>query len=82
MDDRNAENYLEPILGEESGSFLKLRTIPIFSFHIVVSTVISMIGVILAVAWPPEERCHAYFIMMYLRVAFWIITFVRRRGLC
>lgn len=41
-----------------------------------ISTVISFIGIVLAFAWAEDKRCEAYFIMLYLRATFWVITFV------
>ena len=70
------DQFFEPILGEQNTNFRKLKTIPVFSLHLLVSTLISLTGVILAASWPPERRCKAYFIMMYLRAGFWILTFV------
>lgn len=37
-----------------------------------------MVGIILAATWPDRKRCEAYFIMLYCRGIFWIITFVNR----
>lgn len=72
MDDQ----FFEPILGEQNNGFRKLKTIPAFSLHLLCSCLISLIGIILAAAWAPERRCHAYYVMMYLRVGFWTLTFV------
>lgn len=78
MDGSGADQFFEPILGERNANFRKLKTIPVFSVHLLISTLISLVGVILAAAWPTERRCQAYFVMMYLRVAFWVVTFVSR----
>lgn len=70
------DQFFEPILGEQNANFRKLNTIPAFSVHLLISTLISLVGILLAAASPPEHRCHAYFIMMYLRAGFWVVTFV------
>lgn len=46
------------------------------SFHLVISSCISLTGIILAATWADNQRCEAYFIMLYLRAAFWLITYV------
>uniref|UniRef100_A0A1B0D9F0 Uncharacterized protein n=3 Tax=Phlebotomus papatasi TaxID=29031 RepID=A0A1B0D9F0_PHLPP len=67
---------LEPVLGEENGNdnFRPLKTIPVFSFHLLVSTMISFIGVGMAIVFPENKRCEAYFLMLYLRAIFWVVT--------
>lgn len=47
------------------------------SFHLLISSIISLVGIGLAACWKDDKRCEAYFIMLYLRAAFWILTFVR-----
>lgn len=44
------------------------------SFHLLISTLISIVGIILAAVFPDSDRCKAYFIMIYLRVGFFAIT--------
>lgn len=71
------QELLNPVLASnDEGAFKKLQTIPWVSVHILVSVTISLIGILLAAAWPIEKRCEAYFIMMYLRASFWLITFI------
>lgn len=68
---------MDPILASNAdGAFKPLKTIPAFGIHLLISTVISFVGILLAAAWPDEKRCEAYFIMLYLRAAFWVITFL------
>uniref|UniRef100_A0A2M4ALM1 Transmembrane protein 192 n=1 Tax=Anopheles triannulatus TaxID=58253 RepID=A0A2M4ALM1_9DIPT len=67
----------EPILAtQENGDFDPLYTAPVFSFHLLISSIISITGIALAATWDDSKRCEAYFIMMYLRVAFWILTYL------
>lgn len=74
-DDR--QNLCDPVLSVESNNrFEPLKTVPAFTLHNAISILISLIGVVLAYFWRDEERCEAYFIMLYLRIAFWVITFV------
>lgn len=46
------------------------------SFHLMISSCISLTGIILAATWQDSQRCEAYFIMLYMRAAFWLITYV------
>ncbi|XP_054084507.1 transmembrane protein 192 isoform X1 [Zeugodacus cucurbitae] len=73
----DTEELLDPVLSSNTdGTFKSLKTIPAFSIHLLISTVISFIGIVLAFAWPEDKRCEAYFIMLYLRATFWVITFL------
>lgn len=75
MDDSNT--MLEPILAaDDNDGFRPLRTVPAFSFHLLISSCISLTGIILAATWEDNQRCEAYFIMLYLRAAFWLITYI------
>lgn len=68
---------LDPILAtEDDDGFRPLRTVPAFSIHLLVSSCISLTGIILAATWEDSRRCEAYFIMLYLRAAFWIFTYL------
>lgn len=40
----------------------------------------SVPGWIMHFTWPMEKRCTAYFIMLYLRIFFWFITFLFEHG--
>lgn len=74
---RMEDGQLDPILAtEDDDGFRKLKTVPAFSFHLLISTCISLTGVILAATWADSRRCEAYFIMLYMRAAFWLITFL------
>ncbi|XP_037944689.1 transmembrane protein 192 [Teleopsis dalmanni] len=71
------QSLVDPVLStNDTGTFKPLKTIPAFSIHLFISTIISFVGILLAAVWPPEKRCEAYFIMLYLRATFWVITFV------
>lgn len=75
MDD--SRTMLDPILAtEDDDGFRPLRTVPAFSFHLLVSSCISLTGIFLAATWEDSRRCEAYFIMLYLRAAFWIVTYL------
>lgn len=68
---------LDPVLMSTSDNSCKpLKTIPAFSIHLLISTAISFLGVMLAASSPPEKRCQAYFTMLYMRAAFWVITYL------
>uniref|UniRef100_A0A1B0BF62 Transmembrane protein 192 n=1 Tax=Glossina palpalis gambiensis TaxID=67801 RepID=A0A1B0BF62_9MUSC len=67
----------EPILAtSRDDSFKKLKTIPIFSIHLAISSTISLVSIILTVQLPEEKHNEAYFVMASLRAAFWLITFL------
>jgi len=70
------DEFLEPILAEDEQHFKPLNTVFHFSFHLLISSVISLTGIVLASCSTDDKRCEAYFIMLYLRVAFWIITLI------
>lgn len=75
MDD--SHTMLDPILAtEDDDGFRPLKTVPAFSLHLVISSCISLTGIILAATWDDSKRCEAYFIMLYLRAAFWLITYL------
>ncbi|XP_037806405.1 transmembrane protein 192 [Lucilia sericata] len=68
---------VEPILSSGgNGNFKKLNTIAAYSIHLVVSVIISFVGILLSALWSEEKRGEAYFIMTCLRVAFWLLTFL------
>lgn len=76
MDD-DRQRIIEPVLSTDSqNEGAKLKTVPHFSFHLFISTAISFVGIVLAACWKDSDRCKGYFIMLYLRAAFWIITFL------
>ncbi|XP_064550462.1 transmembrane protein 192 [Drosophila montana] len=73
---QDTDDLLDPVLfSDDNGSF-KLKTVPAFSIHLLISTVISCVGIGLGALWPEDRRCDAYFIMLYLRATFWVITFI------
>ncbi|XP_036329835.1 transmembrane protein 192 isoform X2 [Rhagoletis pomonella] len=73
----DTQELIDPVLSSNSdGSFKALKTIPAFSIHLLISAIISFVGILLAAVWPEDKRCEAYFIMLYLRATFWVITFL------
>ncbi|ALC45725.1 CG7523 [Drosophila busckii] len=73
---QDTDELLDPVLFSNDNGAFKLKTVPAFSIHLLISTVISIVGIALAAQWPEERRCEAYFIMLYLRATFWGITFL------
>lgn len=59
-------------LHDDSKTFLSL----LYSIHLLISTIISIVGIVLATSWPESKRCEAYFIMLYLRGCFYVITWI------
>ncbi|XP_068155863.1 transmembrane protein 192 [Drosophila tropicalis] len=72
----DTDELLDPVLFSNSTSGYKLKTVPAFSLHLFISTAISAVGIALAVLMPEDKRCDAYFIMLYLRATFWVITYI------
>lgn len=66
-------HFLAPITAINIHAHIVLN---VFSLHLLISTIISLVGIIMAIDWENEKRCEAYFIMLYLRGVFWVITFV------
>lgn len=76
-ENNGGEDDRQPVLvADNTAQFIPLKTSPIFSLHLLISIIISFTGILLAAIWPDEDRCEAYFIMLYLRVMFWIITLI------
>ncbi|EDV93785.1 transmembrane protein 192 [Drosophila grimshawi] len=73
---QDTDELLDPVLVSDNNGPYKLKTVPAFSIHLLISTVISSVGIGLAVGFPADRRCEAYFIMLYLRATFWVITFL------
>lgn len=46
------------------------------SIHLLISTLISCVGILMASCWPDDKKCTAYFVMLYLRGAFWFVTLI------
>lgn len=72
----DTDELLDPVLFSDDNGSYKLKTVPAFSIHLLISTVISFVGIGLAALFPEDRRCEAYFIMLYLRATFWVITFI------
>ncbi|KAH8272045.1 hypothetical protein KR018_011214 [Drosophila ironensis] len=72
----DTDQLLDPVLFSNDNGSYKLKTVPAFSLHLLISTIISIVGIVLAAGFPEEKRCDAYFIMLYLRASFWVITFL------
>jgi len=73
MDDRE---YLQPIL-ESYGIFRPLKTIPLFSIHLICALSIEIAAIVLAALKPNEAtKCAEYFYLIYAHVALWFLTLV------
>jgi len=74
MDD---EQIFDSILAtENSYNFKSLKTIPVSSAHMVISIAISVIGAFLAFVWQSDTQCEEYFIILYIRCVYWVLTFL------
>ncbi|XP_030373775.1 transmembrane protein 192 [Scaptodrosophila lebanonensis] len=77
MQNQDTAPLMDPVLfSDDGGTFKPLKTVPAFSIHLLISTIISIVGICLAATWEPEKRCDAYFVMLYLRATFWVITYL------
>lgn len=60
------------------GTFRAGLMVAIFSLHWFVSGAIFLTGLILTLAPPSQDHaCHLYFIIVYLRAAYWIATYIQ-----
>lgn len=55
---------------------LNLTTIHLAGLHLLLSMSIFIAGIYLELQWLTEENCQTYFVMIYLRMVFWVATFV------
>ncbi|XP_050072243.1 uncharacterized protein LOC126560124 [Anopheles maculipalpis] len=76
----NSKLYSPPSLMDRSGRFRPVFAICMFSIHLFFAIVIVVIGTIgSTLSWPNTERDDAssvYFIIIYLRIAYWLVTYV------
>lgn len=73
MDERQ---LLHPIEDSES-RFKQLRTVPIFTVHLLATLALEITAIVYAILHPePNGKCREYFILIYLHVAFWFLTLV------
>ncbi|XP_050305765.1 transmembrane protein 192 isoform X2 [Anthonomus grandis grandis] len=72
----NDQELLQPIL-ESFGGFKKVQTVPLFTFHIFFTLVLDIVAIVYAAIHPDDSsKCREYFIIIYLHVALWIITYI------
>lgn len=73
MDDRE---QLQPIL-DSFGEFKKIQTVPLFGLHLLFTLVLDIVAIVYAVTHSDvNSRCREYFIIIYIHVALWFLTFV------
>ncbi|XP_060532095.1 transmembrane protein 192 [Cylas formicarius] len=66
--------HLQPIL-DSYGVFKPIKTIPIFSFHLMFTFVLNIIAIVYSVLHPDEKsKCREYFIIIYIHIALWFLT--------
>ncbi|ENN78249.1 hypothetical protein HUJ04_004386 [Dendroctonus ponderosae] len=64
-------------LWDSFGGFQEVPTVPLFSFHLLVTLILDIVAIVYAVVHPDAgSKCREYFIIIYLHVALWIITFI------
>lgn len=71
---RNAELNSGNSQEKKENYSLHLSTIHLAGLHLLLSMSTFIMSVYLETQWLTEENCRAYFIMVYIRLAFWIIT--------
>lgn len=73
MEDRE---QLLPIL-DSCGVFEPLYTHKLFSVHLLFTFILDVVAIVYAVRHPDENsKCKEYFLILYLHVAYWFITYV------
>lgn len=73
MEDRQ---LLQPIL-DSYGIFKPLKTISLFSFHLLFTVVLDIVAIVYAIKHPDENsKCREYFIIIYLHIGLWFFTLV------
>lgn len=55
---------------------VSLDTIPLAGVHLLLSLSIFGAGALLELKWTKDIDCNVYFILLYVRCAFWLITYV------
>lgn len=67
---------LQPIL-DSYGVFKPLKTIPIFSLHLLFTVALDIVAIVYAIIHPDEKsKCREYFIIIYLHIGLWFFTLV------
>ncbi|XP_050514076.1 transmembrane protein 192 [Diabrotica virgifera virgifera] len=73
MDDRQ---HLQPIL-DSYGGFKPLKTVSLFSVHLLVIFILDLLAIGYAVKHPDEKsRCREYFVVIYLHIGLWFATLI------
>lgn len=53
-----------------------LNTIPLAGIHLLMSMTIFVVGACFGLQWITEPNCQTYYILIYIRCVFWVITFI------
>ncbi|KAJ8979639.1 hypothetical protein NQ317_001346 [Molorchus minor] len=73
MEDRE---LIQPIL-DSYGTFKPLKTIPLFSIHLLFILSLDITAIVYAILHPDEKsKCKEYFILIYIHVGLWFLTLV------
>lgn len=73
---RNADSNSSISIEKMQNYSLNLYTIHLAGIHLILSMTIFIVGIYLELRWLSEENCRTYYIMIYIRCAFWVVTFV------
>lgn len=73
MDDRE---HLQPVL-DSFGGFKPVNTVHLFSIQLIFTLALDIVAIVYAAIHPDEKsRCIEYFIVIYIHIALWFLTFV------
>ncbi|KAF7283993.1 hypothetical protein GWI33_022810 [Rhynchophorus ferrugineus] len=76
MEDRE---QLLPIL-DSCGSFKPLYTHKLYSIHLLFTFILDVVAIVYAIRHPDKHsKCKEYFLILYLHVAYWFITYILER---
>ncbi|XP_052891966.1 uncharacterized protein LOC128299879 [Anopheles moucheti] len=79
LQSNNSKLYSPPSLAEHSLRFRPVFAICLFSVHLFFAILIVVVGTIAsALCWPhPDgDASSVYFIIIYLRISYWVVTYV------
>lgn len=73
MDDRE---HLQPVL-DSFGGFKPIKTVQLFSIQLLFTLALDIVAIVYAAIHPDESsKCREYFIIIYIHIALWFLTFV------
>uniref|UniRef100_A0A182JWR8 Transmembrane protein 192 n=1 Tax=Anopheles christyi TaxID=43041 RepID=A0A182JWR8_9DIPT len=69
--------YSPPSMAKDSLRFRPIFVISLFSVHLFLAILIITVGAVASAAcWPHPDGSAAYFVIIYLRLVYWLVTYV------